>query len=66
MIGTLWENLHTGICRPSLRDYESGMLEESDGASVVYLGGKWVNREGEPSQSLLEKVMVVSTTLPLT
>ena len=34
---------------------ESGMLEESEGASVVYLGGKWVNREGEPFPVIIRK-----------
>ena len=34
---------------------ESGMLEESQGASVVYLGGKWVNREGEPFPVIIRK-----------
>ena len=30
-------------------------LEESEGASVVYLGGKWVNREGEPFPVIIRK-----------
>ena len=34
---------------------ESGMLEESEGASVVYLGGKWVNREGAPFPVIIKK-----------
>lgn len=34
---------------------ESGMLEESEGASVVYLGGKWVNREGDPFPVIIRK-----------
>ena len=34
---------------------ESGMLEESEGASVVYLGGKWVNRKGEPFPVIIRK-----------
>ncbi len=34
---------------------ESGMLEESEGASVVYLGGKWVNREGAPFPVIIRK-----------
>ena len=34
---------------------ESGLLEESEGASVVYLGGKWVNREGEPFPVIIRK-----------
>lgn len=34
---------------------KSGMLEESDGASVVYLGGKWVNREGKPFPVIIMK-----------
>ena len=34
---------------------ESGMLEESEGASVVYLGGKWINREGEPFPVIIRK-----------
>ena len=34
---------------------ESGLLENSDGASVVYLGGKWVNRKGEPLPVIIRK-----------
>ena len=34
---------------------ESGLLEKSDGASVVYLGGKWVNRKGEPFPVMIKK-----------
>ena len=34
---------------------ESGMLEESEGASVVYLGGKWVNRDGDPFPVIIRK-----------
>ena len=37
------------------RLHESGMLEESEGASVVYLGGKWVNREGDPFPVIIRK-----------
>ena len=34
---------------------KSGLLEESDGASVVFLGGKWVNRKGEPFPVMIRK-----------
>ncbi|MAU85510.1 MAG: arginine--tRNA ligase [Euryarchaeota archaeon] len=37
------------------RLHESGMLEDSEGASVVYLGGKWVNREGDPFPVIIRK-----------
>ncbi len=37
------------------RLHESGLLENSDGASVVYLGGKWVNRKGEPLPVIIRK-----------
>ena len=34
---------------------ESGLLVESNGASVVFLGGKWVNREGQPFPVMIRK-----------
>jgi len=34
---------------------QSEMLEESEGASVVYLGGKWVNRDGDPFPVIIRK-----------
>ena len=34
---------------------ECGMLDNSDGAEVVFLGGKWVNREGDPFPVMIRK-----------
>ena len=34
---------------------EIGILENSDGADVVYLGGNWINRDGEPFPVMIRK-----------
>ena len=34
---------------------EIGMLQNSDGAEVVFLGGKWLNRDGEPFPVMIRK-----------
>ena len=34
---------------------EIGILENSDGADVVFLGGNWVNRDGEPFPVMIRK-----------